>query len=63
MVPPDIPTGRDDDDAAARPSFPGGRKPYAKPRVESHRVFEVSLACIKIPGSPMCQFNIKRTKS
>ncbi len=39
------------------------RKTYEKPRVESHRVFEVSLACIKIPGSPMCQFNIRRTRS
>jgi hypothetical protein len=42
---------------------PGAKKPYEKPRVESHRVFEASLACIKIPGSPMCSFNIHRTKS
>ena len=39
------------------------KKKYEKPRVESHRVFEVSLACIKIPGSPMCQFNVRRTRS
>lgn len=42
---------------------PGAKKPYEKPRVESHRVFEASLACTKIPGSPMCSFNIHRTKS
>ena len=41
----------------------GTKKTYEKPKVESHRVFEASLACIKIPGSPMCSFNIHRTKS
>lgn len=60
---PDSPSSDRDDAAPRRPAFPGARKAYQKPRVESHRVFEVSLACIKIPGSPMCQFNIKRTKS
>ena len=39
------------------------KKPYTKPVVTSHRVFEVSLACIKVPGSPMCQFNMARTRS
>lgn len=39
------------------------KKPYEKPRLESHKVFEASLACIKIPGSPMCSFNIRRTRS
>lgn len=39
------------------------RKPYAKPTVESHRVFEASLACTKVPHSPACSFNIQRTKS
>lgn len=46
-----------------KPSERPPKKTYEKPRVESHRVFEVSLACIKIPGSPMCQFNIRRTRS
>jgi hypothetical protein len=44
-------------------SSSNAKKPYEKPRVESHRVFEASLACIKIPGAPMCSFNIHRTKS
>ena len=39
------------------------KKPYQKPRVDSHRVFEASLACIKVPGSPMCQFNLARVRS
>lgn len=39
------------------------KKPYEKPMVTSHRVFEVSLACIKVPGSPMCQFNLARVRS
>lgn len=42
---------------------PSNKKPYTKPRVDSHRVFEVSLACIKIPGSPMCSWNVARMKS
>jgi hypothetical protein len=41
----------------------GAKKPYEKPRVESHRVFEASLACLKIPGSGMCFMNIARAKS
>lgn len=39
------------------------KKPYSKPRVDSHRVFEVSLACIKVPGAPMCSWNVARMKS
>jgi hypothetical protein len=39
------------------------KKPYQKPLVESHRVFEVSLACIKVPGSPACAFNVARARS
>ncbi|MEB3328104.1 MAG: hypothetical protein VKQ33_02595 [Candidatus Sericytochromatia bacterium] len=45
------------------PDVPPARKPYEKPRLESHRVFEVSLSCIKIPGSPACAFNVARTRS
>jgi hypothetical protein len=39
------------------------KKPYEKPQVTSHQVFEVSLACIKIPGSTMCNFNLARARS
>ena len=39
------------------------KKPYTKPVVSSHRVFEVSLACIKVPASPMCFGNMSRTRS
>lgn len=42
---------------------PGPKKPYEKPRVDSHRVFEASLACIKVPGSIGCGHNIHHTKS
>lgn len=42
---------------------PGSKKPYEKPSVQSHRVFEASLACAKIPGSTMCQLNVHRNKS
>ena len=42
---------------------PNQRKPYETPRVSSSRVFEASLACLKMPGLPMCSHNIKRTKS
>lgn len=46
-----------------KPTERPAKKTYEKPRVESHRVFEVSLACVKIPGAAMCQFNIRRTRS
>jgi hypothetical protein len=40
------------------------KKVYEKPLVSSsHRVFEVSLACIKVPSSPMCHLNMARTRS
>lgn len=39
------------------------RKAYSKPIVESYKVFEASLACVKIPGSIMCNYNIRRSKS
>jgi hypothetical protein len=40
------------------------RKVYEKPVVmSSHRVFEVSLACIKVPASAMCHLNVARTRS
>ncbi|MEB3197256.1 MAG: hypothetical protein VKP62_08640 [Candidatus Sericytochromatia bacterium] len=42
---------------------PEPKKPYEKPRLESHRVFEVSLACLKVPGSPACAFNVARARS
>ena len=34
---------------------PGARKRYEKPTLTSHKVFEVSLACVKVTGSAMCQ--------
>ncbi|HEY9723740.1 MAG TPA: hypothetical protein V6D47_17135 [Oscillatoriaceae cyanobacterium] len=39
------------------------KKPYEKPRVDSHRVFEVSLACVKHSGIAQCMFNIHLFKS
>lgn len=46
-----------------KPDSTKNKKPYAKPLVESHRVFEVSLACIKIPGSWWCNYNFRRIRS
>lgn len=42
---------------------PAARKPYEKPMLESHRVFEVSLSCNKVSHSTVCNFNIHHTKS
>ena len=52
-----------DNQPAADPTQAAGKRPYAKPTVTSHRVFEVSLACIKVPGAIMCQMNIARNRS
>lgn len=46
-----------------KPESPQPKKPYQKPRVESHRVFEASLACVKVPGSAMCHYNLARVRS
>lgn len=46
-----------------KPEAPKPKKPYEKPSVVSHRVFEVSLACIKHSGYPQCHFNINLFKS
>ncbi|MEB3221630.1 MAG: hypothetical protein VKS61_06085 [Candidatus Sericytochromatia bacterium] len=51
-------TSPDDRAEGAQP-----RKPYDKPRLESHRVFEVSLSCVKIPGAPSCAWNVTRVRS
>lgn len=39
------------------------KKPYEKPRVTSHKVFEASMACVKIPGSGACQWNMRFVRS
>lgn len=39
------------------------KKPYEKPRVTSHKVFEASMACVKIPGSAACQMNLRFVRS
>jgi hypothetical protein len=39
------------------------KKPYEKPHVTSHKVFEASMACVKVPGSAACSFNIRFVRS
>ena len=39
------------------------KKLYEKPRVESHVVFEASLACVKVTGAAPCSFSVRRSKS
>lgn len=45
------------------PKLPAPKRPYLRPSVRSMAVFEASLACVKVPGTPMCQFNVARGKS
>ena len=41
--------------SSGEPEQPRARKPYQAPQVTSHRVFEASLACLKIPSNPSCR--------